>query len=390
MKKVLLACALLLVGMAWANDSEYYTSGNQLVPLRQTTIRVTKEVLKIDLRDDGTAFVDVQYEFTNPENEAKTILMGFEAAPPYPDGFRMLNNMKHPYIQNFTVEMNGKRLRYNNAISRNGKFKPMNVSGMSLDMGGMQRTSQIGTNNEGQNRIEDFSFVYYFNATFEPGINKIHHTYSYRMTESVNWLYSLDYKLSPAARWANKQIDDFTLIVSANKTAKHFNIPRQCVNNVRPEVVHGAGKVRAATQFDGDMKRNVWEISLRKGAVSFHIKNFKPSARHELEIQSMTYCFGGYGGNDRLAHSYDRGEHGSAFLHCISKGGYSDEFVQLIIRNLPYASRGRVFKTKGLQKFFESCWWYMPDPRYNSNTKDFTKTDWEYVNYKYNKNLNQR
>lgn len=67
MKKqiLLLACAAMVACLAWANDSEYYTSGNQLVPLKQTTIRVSKEVLSIDLRDDGTAFVDVQYEFTN-------------------------------------------------------------------------------------------------------------------------------------------------------------------------------------------------------------------------------------------------------------------------------------------------------------------------------------
>ena len=85
MKKhfIVAACMALIAGMAWANDAEYYASGNQLVPLKQTSIRVTKEVLSIDLRDDGTAFVDVQYEFTNPENKAKTILMGFEADPPY-------------------------------------------------------------------------------------------------------------------------------------------------------------------------------------------------------------------------------------------------------------------------------------------------------------------
>ncbi len=384
MKKILLAFAAVVACMAWANDSEYYTSGNQLIPLKQTTIRVTKEVLTIDLRDDGTAFVDVQYEFTNPDSKAKTILMGFEAKPPYPDGFNMSNHMKHPYIKNFTVEMNGKKLKYNNAISRLGKFKPMNVSGMTLGMGGIQPIADIGTEREDENRIDNFAFVYYFNATFKPGVNSVHHTYSYRMTESNSWIYNLDYKLSPAARWANKQIDDFTLIVSADKTAKHFTIPRQSLANVRPEVIRGAGKVRAATQIGYDKKTPAWEISLRKGAVRFHIKNFKPSPKHELEINSMTYCIGTTDGYNRLGHSYDRSERGVAFLNCISGGGYSDAFVQLVMRNLPYASRGRVFKSKGLQKFFESCWWYMPDRSYKASTKDFTTTDWEFVNYKIN------
>lgn len=379
MKRIFLiiACMVLMAGMAWANDAEYYATGNQLVPLKQTTIRVTKEVLSIDLRDDGTAYVDVQYEFTNPESKAKTILMGFEADPPYSSEGDIHYSKKHPFIKNFTVEVNGQKLKYKNAISRPGKFNPINTKGMYEDDGLLKKES------DPYGGGIPYAYVYHFNATFQPGVNKVHHTYSYRMVEAVNWVYQLDYKLSPAARWANKQIDDFTLIVSANKTAKHFSIPYKCLGNVKPEICRGKGKVRATTLFNGEEKEKSWEVSLRKGAVKFHIKNFKPSAKHELRIEAMTNCFGDNGGDDRLGHSYDRSALGVSYLYCIDKGGYSNKFVELVIHNLPYAHRGRVFKTKGLQKFFNSCWWYMPDPKYVPNTKDFTKTDWEYVNFKY-------
>ena len=37
---------------------------------------------------------------------------------------------------------------------------------------------------------------------------------------------------------------------------------------------------------------------------------------------------------------------------------------QRIMRNLPFAWRGYVFKSKDLQKYFESTTWYIPDPDY--------------------------
>ena len=55
----------ILAILASANDGVYYVSGNQIVPLQETDVAVTKEVLTISIQDDGFARVDVQYEFTN-------------------------------------------------------------------------------------------------------------------------------------------------------------------------------------------------------------------------------------------------------------------------------------------------------------------------------------
>ena len=44
-----------------------------------------------------------------------------------------------------------------------------------------------------------------------------------------------------------------------------------------------------------------------------------------------------------------------------------------ILNNLPYASRGYVFKNAKLKAFFEKQWWYMPDPSWEASTNDFTK-----------------
>ena len=71
----------LLALVASANDGVYYVSGAQIVPLQETDVAVTKEVLTITITDDEFACVDVQYEFTN-RGKAKVIDVGFEASAP--------------------------------------------------------------------------------------------------------------------------------------------------------------------------------------------------------------------------------------------------------------------------------------------------------------------
>ena len=123
----ILSFIILATTTVWANDSEYFVIGNQLVPLQQTSICVTKEILSIDLRDDSTAYVNVYYEFNNPENTPKTIIMGFEADPPYFCEDRIkASPYEHPYIKKFTVDINGQRILHKNAISEVGKFRPIN------------------------------------------------------------------------------------------------------------------------------------------------------------------------------------------------------------------------------------------------------------------------
>ena len=58
-----------------------------------------------------------------------------------------------------------------------------------------------------------------------------------------------------------------------------------------------------------------------------------------------------------------------------------ESFRRRIARNLPYAHRGRMFKSPELQKYFESLWWYMPDPNYVDDPSDFTEYDREYIKW---------
>jgi hypothetical protein len=50
-----------------------------------------------------------------------------------------------------------------------------------------------------------------------------------------------------------------------------------------------------------------------------------------------------------------------------------------ILKNLPYASRGYVFKDRKLQRYFSQFWWYMPDPSWQADTHDFTPREWRLI-----------
>ena len=84
MRKLYLSLIALLVALtAAANDSEYFTCVYQFVPIQNTNIAVAKEVLTVNLTNNGFTNVEVYYEFRN-DGPATDILMGFEAKPPSP------------------------------------------------------------------------------------------------------------------------------------------------------------------------------------------------------------------------------------------------------------------------------------------------------------------
>ena len=382
-----LVCYVFACFTAWGNDGVYYTRGTQLVPLVETSISVRKEVLTISIMDNGFARVDVYYEFWHPGKEVKRVLMGFEADPSYNDDYKFYPSGVHPHIKDFTVEMNGKVLPYKNAAC----VAPVTRAGMN----GLERidTSKryfVFDNNmlyeegfdveQGDNYKEGigFAYVYYFDADFEPGLNKVHHTYTYRMSWTIGTPYIVDYKLSPATRWANGQIDDFTLVICADNTAKNFFIPEEVFPNAGFRVSEGMGKMRRHKLY----RDPAYEFSLRNGSVTLHLQDFKPEKELRIVGAGMDCCYM-EDGTFCVAAAYER----TRLAVPLDEEWFSGmkvvptdvAFRKRVLRNLPYAHRGHVFKDERLREYFESLWWYMPDPAYKDSTVDFTPVDYEYI-----------
>ena len=381
MKKLLFSILSIVAAItASANDSGYATFGNMLVPFVSTDISVDKEVLTIRLADDGKTYIDVDYTFINHGKE-KTILMGFEADPGYP-GVDISDN-GHPEIYDFTVMMNGTRItpktsvvlldENDNVIDR----KPIDVSKYAYQ--DFRRVVKKGNEENYEAESWGYAFVYSFNATFKQGENHIHHTYNYQNGAGVMENYFLTYKLSPAARWAGGAIRDFTLRVTAPNTAKHFFLETEFVQKQDPMIVSGVAKFRnKSKKYDWDDSPNnthyYKEISMRNATLEWHLTNYSP--KQELEIRSADSFYYDYSSDVASPTAYYDRSCGIYWLWT-NQEKYNAQQRRLI-RNLPFASRGYVFKDATLKKHFSKLWWYMPDPSYNSaNTSDFTERERE-------------
>lgn len=176
---ILSVLCLMMALPSMANDGTYYTRGNQLVPLQETDISVKKEVLTICLMDNGFARVDVQYEFWNP-GSARRITMGFEADPPYNFDYKFYPDGVHPSISLFTVEMNGHQLSYRNAAcvleeNRNCKLPLRYIDTTKryyVNDDNYLYEDKGNKNPTDNNTGFPFAYVYYFDADFQPGLNR--------------------------------------------------------------------------------------------------------------------------------------------------------------------------------------------------------------------------
>jgi len=387
MKFLTVALLWLLTIAASANDGVYYVNGNQIVPLQETDIAVTKEVLTITLGDDNFARVDVQYEFTN-RGGAKTIDVGFEAAAPYDPGAESPFSKagKHPDIFDFTVEMNGEHLSIRNYVIKQGtEEEPATFAPLDLNIWREPTAEEDCFDNLVNKNTKEsinYAYAYCFKAHFKAGKNMVHHTYRYRMSGGVYQTFQVPYWLLPALRWANHQIDDFTLRIQVDKSAKQFCMKAdQMWKAGQWRVTQGVGKVHTL--------KNVWdsdteylEFSLRNGIFEWHSTNFRPTSNIDI-LSPDGILF--YRDDFKLGRFYDRNT--SLLLpfekmedENMSNGTTDGIDNRRILRNLPYANRGHVFKDQKLAAYFKSLWWYMPDPAWNQDTSDFTETEWGFIN----------
>ena len=372
-RKVFQLAAMAILAFAavtmQANDGVYYVNGNQLVPVRETDIAVVKEVLTINLCDDGYASVDVQYEFMN-RGKAKTVEMGFEAQAPYNAEVKVNKAGKHPFISNFTATLNGKQIDYRNAIvveklDEECDFVPVDRKRYLLDKEGDWDPGCHLYDTKADD-IVPFAYAYLFTANFKEGLNTVHHTYRYRMSFGVGRTFEVPYWLKPAMRWANRQIDDFTLRIKADGTAKHFIIADSLFAAAPFKVTQGKGKIRKNTF---GYETTFTEVSLRNGVVEWHARNFKPKDNFVICSADIHTCF-----NEEypFGYFYDRSD-------TYVPSWQEDKIDKRILRNLPYAHRGYVFKDAKLKAYFNQLWWYMPDPSWKASTDGFTPKEQEYI-----------
>lgn len=384
MKKLYhLLCATLFVCLttvASANDSAYYMSGEQLIPLQQTDIAIQKEVLNITRINNepstliNSFLVDVDYTFYNP-GEPKTILVGFEAnAPSVHD--KDLPNHHHPYMQGFSAVLNGIELPYqvarieNDTVINDGK-----ISGISSE-----RVQVLVNELEGRS---PYKYVYYFKATFETGLNRLQHHYQFNSQSSVATTSELSYVLTAANRWKNKQIDDFTLNIYWKKPIDlmmentFFTDSNDWVANGK--LITDIQK----TRFD-EPPQAVTHFSSAGDTLTFKKNNFHPQGElflfvprkgHDLTFTDL--------GNQSEKNDNCLTDLSLPYEELLAKcSNASSIFTRKVLRNLPFAKRGYIFYDKGIQQYYKKTQsWYQPNPKYKANMKDFSKEEVNWVKH---------
>lgn len=368
-KLLLLISLFFVVQNLTANDGSFSVNGNQLIPVVETDISVKKEMLSINASktNSNQVIVDVYYEFYNPGKQ-KIITVGFEAQSPYNTGFAAPVDGRHPHIHKFTAEMNGRQLPTQVAVVsdslyyQNGKFKELSKQ-------------EINDRIDEYEEIADFRYVYHFDANFKPGTNIIKHNYVCDLSSFVYAKYEFYYILSAAARWANRQIDDFTLNINMGDN-QLIVLEKSFFDSEKDWKIIGIGKKQDIhspySYYDEeapvDEPKTHSEFYIKNGYISFHKNNFKPVG--ELYITSpvrflvidkfncketqyisrdINYVF--------YATEYDGSEDEPPV----------DEMSKKVLRNIPFAQRGYVFSNPELKKYFERQKWYMPDPDYKAD-----------------------
>ena len=216
--------------------------------------------------------------------------------------------------------------------------------------------------------------MYHFGAHFNKGINILTHTYTFDLAGGVDIYYSLDYVLTAANRWSNKQIDDFTLLIDMGNF-EEFHLSKTFFKKNNEWKIIGMGKMKnsndsmyfsrgyASTQF-----------IIKEGLVMFQKMNFSP--KNELYLYSSNHL-SFVEANQKFDYKEYLVPFSIEMTTVILKA--KDETSLKILRNLPYARRGYIFKSPEIQKYYESMEWYIPDPNYEAELNKLTVEEQEWL-----------
>lgn len=360
--RVITVLLILFANALYANDGAYYASGNHLIPMMETDIRVQKEILTIQYVGADMVKITVYYEFFNPK-AAKTLDVGFEARSPSGDVDGTPVKGQHPYISDFTVNLNGQNLAHTVAIVNEEKYYKM---GKVLAIPLKDALKSIENTNE-----VPFNYVYHFKADFKPGVNTLMHTYLFKISGSIDFRYDLPYILTAAMRWGNRCIDDFTLKIDMGVFAD-FYIPQTFFKGVEAWEIVGAGrKAVVSAKNVHEAAKNSVHFWLRDGKLTFRAKNF--TTKGELNIFSLRDLAREDTFNVASILPLAIGEIEETITNA------NNETALKVLRNLPFARRGAVFKTPEIQRYYEKTPWYIPNPAYIPDVPSLTPIEQEWL-----------
>jgi len=364
MKKILLAILFCLLSIfTFANDWEFGSEGEHIIPLKGSNMSIKKEKITLKLTPDGM-LVNVKFTFDNPTAENK--IVGF-VTPESGNGEEEDETTKpkrkaEPLkIKNFKTTVNGKEVKSNVELLSKLLSKGVLDNNIIKEYTEKEKTF--------------YNYVYYFNADFKQGENVVEHSYFYTGSYGV-YERDFEYVVTTISKWKNQTVEDFEIEVHPGnyfvKLPYSFWKDNKKINW---EVV-GKGKMVtiAPTKKSNDEDATGLErygiiyLKLNNGFVRYKTKNFSPN--QDFYMTRMDNILG-------FEYEYPEGKvqgykFKDKYFEILREVAYSDypEIVDSlkdlsdkdldIVRNYPYAFAGYDFAKKDLKDYFSQFIWYSP------------------------------
>ena len=380
MKKILLAILFCLLSIfTFANDWEFGSEGEHIIPLKGSNMSIKKEKITLKLTPDGM-LVNVKFTFDSPNAENKII--GF-VTPESGNGEEEDETTKpkrkaEPLkIKNFKTTVNGKEVKSNVELLSKLLSKGVLDNNIIKEYTEKEKTF--------------YNYVYYFNADFKQGENVVEHSYFYTGSYGI-YERDFEYVVTTISKWKNQTVEDFEIEVHPGnyfvKLPYSFWKDNKKINW---EIV-GKGKMVtiAPTKKSNDEDATGLErygiiyLKLNNGFVRYKTKNFSPNQDFYMtrmdNILGFDYEFPegkiqGYKFKDDYFTTLRETIYDDYPNIVSSLKDLKDKDLD-IIRNYPYAFAGYDFAKKDLKDYFSQFIWYTPvgknvkiDPNFNNIIK---------------------
>ena len=363
MKKILLAILFCFLSIfTFANDWEFGSEGEHIIPLKGSNVSIKKEKITLKLTPDGM-LVNVKFTFDSPNAENKII--GF-VTPESGNGgyYEEKNVIRKPEplkIKNFKTTVNGKEVKSNVELLSKLLSKGVLDNNIIKEYTEKEKTF--------------YNYVYYFNADFKQGENVVEHSYFYTGSYGI-YERDFEYVVTTISKWKNKTVEDFEIEVHPGnyfvKLPYSFWKDNKKINW---EVV-GKGKMVtiASTKKSNDEDATGLErygiiyLKLNNGFVRYKTKNFSPN--QDFYMTRMDNILGfEYGYPEGKVQGYKFKDKYFEILREVAYSNHSEIVDSLknlsdkdldIVRNYPYALAGYDFARKDLKSYFSQFIWYSP------------------------------
>ena len=360
MKKIFLTIMFCFLSIfAFANDWEFGSEGEHIIPLKGSNMSIKKEKITLKLTSDGM-LVNVKFTFDNPTAENKIVGFVTPESGNGGEGEGKGNRKPEPLnIKNFKTTVNGKEVKSN--VELLSKLLSKGV----LDNNVIKEYTEKEKN--------FYNYVYYFNADFKQGENVVEHNYFYTGSYGV-YERDFEYVVTTISKWKNKTVEDFEIEVQpGNYFVKLPYSFWKNNNKINWEIV-GKGKMVtiAPTKKPNDEDANGIEkfgaiyLKLDSGSVRYKTKNFSPTDDFYMvridNILGFDYEF-----PEGKIQGYKFKDDHFGFVATVRYYEYPsiiDSLKKLddkdldIVRNYPYALAGYDFAKKDLKDYFSQFIWY--------------------------------